>query len=121
MIAYQPHLEIVSPNIDKPHRCPLCHVIPAEARKDGKVLLGKTYSCSRCLVQWGIDKEKDPPVKPELNKNPDWSNVIAIFEKAIEKIDTENREPKDFAHYCMENVAEALYGPKLWDWWNSKL
>ena len=47
-------MKVVSPNEDKPHRCPLCHQIPEEARKDKSVLPGKTYQCSTCQVQWSF-------------------------------------------------------------------
>ncbi len=44
---------IVSPNEDKPHRCPECHGIPDEIRTDGGTALsGKTYACERCHVHW---------------------------------------------------------------------
>jgi len=47
----------VEPNEDKPHRCPKCHSIPDEARKDGVAIAGKTYACSKCEVEWVVSKE----------------------------------------------------------------
>lgn len=42
----------VNPNEDKPHRCPECHGIPDEARKDGLAVIGKIYQCDACQVDW---------------------------------------------------------------------
>jgi hypothetical protein len=38
-------------NEDKLDRCPRCHRIPDEVRKDGAALQGKAYSCPDCCVE----------------------------------------------------------------------
>ena len=47
----------VDPNKDKPHRCPKCHSIPDEARKDKLAIAGKTYSCDKCQIEWVVPKD----------------------------------------------------------------
>jgi hypothetical protein len=49
-------MKVVHPNEDKPHRCPRCHQIPKEAQLDGGAILGKTYQCYTCQVQWSYFK-----------------------------------------------------------------
>lgn len=63
-------------------------------------------------------KEKRPLSKALGNIN--WSPVLNYVVEGIESVDKGHGVPKDFEHYIMEAVLEAVYGKSIWKWWNSK-
>lgn len=75
------------------------------------------------------DKELETELmrrRDEANKKPvriqhtEWKKVSSYVEEAIESIHSGERVPKDFEHYLMETVLEAMYGVSIWKWWNDK-
>ena len=67
----------VAPNEDKPHRCPECHEIPDEARKDGRVQQGKMYECAKCSVRWVAPESYPSSTTVLLGGSP--TNFVSHF------------------------------------------
>lgn len=58
---------------------------------------------------------------PQQVENPDFAKLRAyVHEGVMELAGKEHRTPKDFDHYVFEHVMQALYGPKIWEWWNKQ-
>lgn len=59
---------------------------------------------------------------PSKIGHPDFSKLIAHLEEGMANVNTEDGHPgKDFEHYTFEIAMEALYGPSIWPWFNSKV
>lgn len=53
--------------------------------------------------------------------HPNWTSVVNYTQTAMRQIVRGDGLPKDFEHYLMETVLEAVYGKEVFTWWNDKL
>lgn len=68
-----------------------------------------------------LQEELERRKKPCPVLNPDWASVLAYTQAALTQVACGNGLPKDFEHYLMETVLEAVYGKGIFPWWNGKL
>lgn len=59
--------------------------------------------------------------RPDRIIHANWTSVANYVQDAIHALDRGDDLPKDFEHFLMETVLEAMYGKDIWIWWNSNV
>lgn len=57
---------------------------------------------------------------PDHKVLPNWGPVKSLAIQATRSL-AADESIKDIEQYIFEAVMEAVYGPKIWDWWNPLL
>lgn len=63
------------------------------------------------------ERQKKAGAKPKPIANPDYKRLVQCLEAGMEEI-AERGYSKDFDHYVFEEAMKAVYGPKVFDWYN---
>lgn len=56
--------------------------------------------------------------QPKPMAEVDWTPVYSYVVDVNTRLMVEGEQERDFEHYLFERVLEAMYGPKVWDWYN---
>ena len=64
------------------------------------------------------ERKKKAGAVPKPLAKPDWSVLEKMITEGVKQVAEEGYAPKDFSHYAYEAAMEAVYGRKIWDWYN---
>jgi hypothetical protein len=64
------------------------------------------------------DAPPAPPAAPAQLPKPDFGPLLKMMAENMESIAKDGHALKDFDHYVFEVALNAVYGPKIWDWYN---
>lgn len=64
------------------------------------------------------ERKKQAGAMPKPLAKPDFSKLEKMITEGVKQVAEEGYAPKDFDHYAFEEAMEAVYGRKIWDWYN---
>ena len=67
-------------------------------------------------------RKKEANKPPEPLTRPDFSAIIKLAQDMVaERAKPDYCDDNDNDHWCFEAVLTAIYGNKIWDWWNREV
>lgn len=70
-------------------------------------------------LQAEIERRNKVKIPPKRLENINWNPVVEMTEEYVKNVAAmPDHDPDDIDRLMFEAVMEAIYGPKIWDWFN---